>query len=183
MNFESLRSNITRDSAQRKMSASRGCGLLQRWLHGKLIALAEIYIPYRLYEVTIHDRGAQARRYFAVDAAVGTLDPYEFTAPPESDNSIDLEIRNCHPILLDEQRTQQLAIKAARLSLFSRGFFRLSNPVIAARVFHADIYVPYWIGFFGHEENLSLVVLNAVRQTYEGSKLRRLVREWLLNYD
>ena len=43
-----------------------------------------------------------------------------------------------------------------------------------------EFYIPYWAGFYGDEDNLSLIVLNAVRQTVEGNKVRRLVKTWLL---
>lgn len=182
MNLRSLRSNMTRDSALRKLSPAGGRGTLGRWLNGNLLAVAEIYIPYRLYEVTIHDRGPQASRYYAVDAATGTLDPYEFRGRLEPEDVIELETRNFHPVLLDEARTRQLAIEGVRRSLFSKGFFRLADPVIAAHPFDAELYVPYWVGFYGREQNVNLAVLNAVRQTYEGNKVRRLVQSWLVEY-
>lgn len=178
---ESFPSNMTRDAALRKFLPPGRRGLTRRWLYGNLMVLAEVYIPHRLYEVTIHDRGAQLKRYFAVDATSGTLDPYEFAAAPEPEELIKVETRNCHPVLLVEQQTQQLAIEAVRQSLYAKGFFRLNNPVITAYLVRAEIYMPYWAGFFGYEEKLELVMLNAVRQTYEGSKLRRLTQEWLLD--
>lgn len=182
MNLRSLRSNMTRESALRKLSPAGGRGTVRRWLNGNLLALAEIYIPYRLYEVTIHDRGKHTSRYYAVDAATGTLDLYEFRVPPEPEGLIELETRNFHPVLLDEARTRQLAIDGVRRLLFSKGFFRLTNPVIAAHLFDTEVYVPYWAGFYGREQNVNLAVLNAVRQTYEGNKVRRLVQSWLVEY-
>jgi len=169
---------MTRDSAFRKLSGGRG--VARRWLGGELVALAEIYLPYRLYEVTIQDRGRETRSYHAVDAATGTLDPYEFPAPLEPENFVALDTRNFHPVLLGDQRTRELAIESVQRSLFTRGFFRLTNPVINAHPVDREFYVPYWAGFYGREQNLNLVVLNAVRQTYEGNKLRRLLQSWLI---
>jgi hypothetical protein len=169
---------MTRESAIRKLAGDRG--MLRRWLGGELLALAEVYIPYRLYEITIQDRGRETRRYHSVDAATGTLDPYEFPAPLEPENFVALETRNFHPALLDDQHTRELAIESVQRALFSKGFFRVTNPGIHAHLLDTEFYVPYWAGFCGREQNLNLVVLNAVRQTYEGSKLRRLVQSWLI---
>jgi hypothetical protein len=170
-----LKSEMNRDAALRRLSPSS----IQRWLSGPLRAVAEIHIPYRLYKITVQDRGSEQVRYYAVDAASGKLDPYEFQALPEAAKWIEVETRNSHPIRLSESDTQKLALEKIRRILFSSGFFRLSHPQIAAELLISEFYLPYWAGFYGDEQNVSLKIINALRQTFEGSKVRHLVKSWL----
>lgn len=178
MNISSLRSSTSREQALRQLMPADQRGLFRTWLNGKLLGLADVYIPYRLYKITIEDRRLQCLRYYAVDAVTGTLDPYEFAAPPPNAMFAEVTTRNCHPVQLDEAETRQLAVQRVRRSVFSRGLFRVSYPVFVAELLRSDFYIPYWLGFYG-ERNLKVVVLNAVRQTYEGSKVRRLIETWL----
>ncbi|HLJ25816.1 MAG TPA: hypothetical protein VKY85_03835 [Candidatus Angelobacter sp.] len=170
---------MARDIALRRLEPPGPGGLLRRWRIGKLLALAEVYVPYRLYEVIIEDHRIHTRRHYAVDAATGTLDPYEFAVAPPPEAFVEVETRNCHPLRLDEKQTNQLAGARARRWMFSRGFFRLANPLIRTNLVQPDFYIPYWAGFYGDEQNLNLVVLDAVRQTQEGSKVRQLIHTWL----
>jgi hypothetical protein len=180
MNIYSLESNMPREMALQKLALAGPRGMVRRWLKGNLHALAEVYLPYRLYRVVIEDRRLQSTRFYAIDAATGVLDPYQFASLPDANSFINIETRNCHPLLLGEKQTNQLAIERVRRSLFSGGFFRLNNPLIAADLVQTDFYIPYWAGFYGEEGNLKIAVLNAVRQTHEGSKLRQLIQGWLL---
>lgn len=171
------------EAALRWLSRSAGKGILGRCLRGPLRGVAEIYIPYRLYKVTADDRANISVRCYAVDAAVGTLDPYEFVTPPEPDAWVEVETRNFHPLRLSESRTRTALTEKVRRLLYSRGFFRLANPRITAELIKPQFYMPYWAGFYGDEKNISVTVLSAVRQTVEGGKVRRLVEAWLLERD
>lgn len=156
-------------------------GIVRRWLSGNLHALAEVYLPYRLYRVTVNDGRLKGAYYYAIDSATGMLDPYQFTSPPTAKNFADIETRNCHSVLLDEKQTNDLAGAKVRRSLFAGGFFRLRNPLITANLIHEDFYIPYWAGFYGDERNLKIQVLNAVRQTLEGGKVSKVIQQWLSN--
>lgn len=179
MDISILKSNMSSDQAIRKLMPPGLRGVLRRCWNGNVLGLADVYIPYRLYKVTMDDRRLQTTRYYAVDAATGALDAYEFQVPPPDQMFVEVATRNCHPVRLDEIRTRQLAVHRVRRSVFSKGMFRLSDPVFAAELLRRDFYIPYWLGFYGERQNLKVVVLNAVRQTYEGSKVCRLVENWL----
>ena len=118
--------------------------------------------------------------YYALDSASGTLDPYEFAALPESHEWTELEAPNCHPVKVEERKTRELAIETVRRRLFARGFYRLTSPRLTAELIHPEFYLLYWVGFYGDDRNLSLKVVNAVRQTMEGSKVCHLLRAWLM---
>jgi hypothetical protein len=152
---------------------------IRRWLSGPLRGIGEIYVPYRLYRVTVEDRSVRRDSYYAIDAASGALDPYEFVNSPVVHES-EVEARNCYPIRLAENETRSLAVQKVRRLLFSRGFFRLAYPQLAAALITSELYLPYWVGFYGDEHNVSLQILNSVRETMEGSKVRRLLQTWLL---
>jgi hypothetical protein len=107
------------------------------------------------------------------------LDPYEFVKSPEA-HQCEVEARNCYPVRLAENETRSLAVQKVRRLLFSRGFFRLCDPQLAAALIISELYLPYWVGFYGDEQNVSLQILNSVRETMEGSKIRRLLQTWLL---
>jgi len=179
MTICTISQRVNRAQALRRLDSAEGLGTLRRWLDGSLRGIAEIYIPYRLYKVTVEDRGVRRAWYYAIDAASGALDPYEFVKPPEP-HECEVEARNCYPVRLAENETRNLAIQKLRRLLFSRGFFRLAYPQLAAELIDAEFYMPYWVAFYGDEQSVKLKVLNAVRETMEGSKIRHLLKAWLL---
>ena len=172
MAIPSLPSRVAREQAVRRLSPS----IFQRWLTGKLLLIADLYIPYRLYKVTCEDPKLQAIRYYAIDAIAGILDPYEFPSVPRQD---EVETRNFLPASLEESRTRELAVEKTRRVIFSRGFFRIARPLITAELIEPELYVPYWAGFYGARENLSVVVLDAVRGSIEGKKAAQVVKACL----
>jgi hypothetical protein len=181
MKIRSLQRGMGYEAALRALNAPGPLAVLRRRFTGPLRGIAEIYLPYRAYKVTVSDRQVPSAFYYAVDAAVGTLDPYQFDAPLAPDAYTDVETRNVHLVRLDENQTSELAIEKVRRSIYARGFFRLSHPEITAELIQPEFYIPYWAGFYGAGQNASLTVLNAVRQTVEGSKVGRLVETWLLD--
>jgi hypothetical protein len=183
MAIQSLQWRMSYEEALRKLSATGPLGGLRRWISGPLRGIAEIYLPYRLYKVGVNDPSLQSVHHYAVDATAGTLDPYEFAKPPAADEWMEVETRNFHPARLNETETRKLVTEKVRRLLYSRGFFRVVNPSITAELVQSEFYIPYWAGFYGDEKNMSLTVLNAVRQTVEGKKARWLIKAWLLERD
>jgi hypothetical protein len=171
---------MTRALALRRLDSSGGFNPVTRWLDGPLRGMAEIYIPYRLYKVTVEDRGVRRARCYAIDAASGALDPYEFANLPQPHEWTEVEKSDCYPVRLAEHETRSLAVQKLRRLLFSRGFFRLAYPQLTAELINSEFYLPYWVGFYGDEQNVNLKVLNAVRETMEGSKIHQLLQAWLL---
>jgi len=92
-----------------------------------------------------------------------------------------VETGNVHPAKLHESHTRQRLTEKIRRRLYSQGFFRLRNLRITAELIKPEFYIPYWAGFYDDERNVSVSVIDAVRQTVEGSKARQIVRMWLLD--
>jgi hypothetical protein len=180
MTICSLRHETDATIALRKLASPAIGGLLQRWWSGPLRGVAEIYIPYRLYRVSVEDRRSRRVQHYALDSASGTLDPYQFAALPESQEWTEVEAPNCHPVKVEERRTRELAIETVRRRVFSRGFYRMTAPRFTAELIHPEFYLPYWVGFYGDDRNLSLKVMNAIRQTMEGSRVCHLLKTWLM---
>lgn len=181
MLITSLKSRVNRKQALCLLSSSGMSGVLRRWLKGDLVLHAEIYIPYRLYKIVCEDPKSQSTRCYAIDAISGLLDPYQFSEIPVQSEFVGIETQNFMPPSLDEGRTRELAIEKARRVVFSRGFFRLAHPRITAELIQPEIYIPYWAGFYGNKQDLSIVVLDAVRRTIEGSKVAHALKAWLLD--
>ena len=175
--IQTLRSTLTHPAAERMLAPGGLKGQLLRWSRGDVRALAEIYIPYRLYRVAIDDRGARTSRYYAIDAASAVLDPYEFYGVPDFDETSS---RNVIVPVVPESTTRERAIEKLRRKLYSSGFFRLRNPSLTAELSVEEFYVPYWAGFFGVDHQLKVTVVDAVRHSVEGAKVRRIIQDWLL---
>jgi hypothetical protein len=157
-------------------------GTLSRVLdftRGRVRSIAELYIPYRLYRVTIVSSGREQGRAFALDAVQGTLDLFEFPKIPREGEWMNVETRNVIPATLDEALAREQIIAKIRRMIFTRGFFKVRDLWIQAEPIAGEICIPYWIGFRGQDERVSISVFDAVRRRPEGAKVRRLVEEWL----
>ena len=159
---------------QRGIAAS-----LRNSIHGPLRSVADFYIPYLLFQVEIQNQGKTNTRIYGLDAINGSLDPYQFEELPGPFDTIYLDTRNCAKPLLDEAEAEQLLIGKIRKLLFTTGFFRLSNLKISAVPVQGEIHIPYWVGFRGRGPRARISVIDAMRRTMEGPKVRHLLREWL----
>jgi len=173
-----LRPNVT----QAEAVAAFGAGL-PGWLRqlriGSLRSVAAAYVPFRLYEVDILNRGESQRSLFAMDAFNGSLDLYQFDRPPGDAELTALETSNALPSVLDaSQAAPLLRTKVERL-LFQTGFFRVRGLRIGVRPALLELHVPYWLGFFGRGETARVRVMDAVRRRMEGAKAQGLFRDWL----
>lgn len=176
--IQTLRPNVTREEAIRQFS--RGLpGWLRRAAFGPLRLLADVYLPFHLFQVDITNGGRAERRLLGVEAITGSLDPYDFERAPDSAKLVLIDTHNSLAPRLDEKRAAQLAIEKTRRILFSRGFFRMRDLKISATYTSETWYMPYWVGFQGANSKASLSVIDAVRRRFEGAKVRRLLQDWL----
>jgi hypothetical protein len=170
---------MSRAEALKMLTPSGPATAVRRLLHGPLIGMCDVFIPYRLYKITTQNRDARGVRFLAVDAVAGTLDPYEFPYPPKAEHFTEVETRNFISEGLPEEQTRAIVLGTSRRRLFSGGFFRLSNPVITAEFIGPEFHVPYWTGFYGSHSNVKVIMLDAVRRTTEGAKVSDVVTTWL----
>ncbi len=176
--IRSLKPNVTREQAIRHFTegaVTRAAGMIR----GPVRFLAELYIPYRLFQVKICSAGREQNQTFALDAVRGVLDLYQFPALTSDDDLLTLESRNVLPSGLDASQAAERLLGKVRRMIFTRGFFRVRDLKIEVIPLPGEIYVPYWVCFRGSTERAYLAVLDAVRRRPEGAKVRRLVEEWL----
>jgi len=176
----SLRPNVTREQAVRALLPESPGGLVRRVLMGRLRAVAAVYLPFRLHQVEIAGDGHTDTRFFALDAMSGALDLYEFENVPGENEMTVVETRNRPDPDLDEERSRKILIDRVRRLLFAEGRFRLRHLSISADQMLQEVHVPYWVGFYGSEDDMRLVVIDAVRRRTEGAKVTKLLEGWLL---
>jgi len=175
--IQALKPNVTREQAVRHFTegtVSRAAELIR----GPVRSLAELYIPYRVFQVKIRSAGREQNQTFALDAVRGVLDLYQF--PPLSHaDLLTLETRNVLPSGLELSHAEEQLIAKVRRMIFTRGFFRVRDLRIEAIPLPGEFCVPYWVCFRGMVEKANLSVLDAVRRRPEGAKVRRLIEDWL----
>lgn len=178
--IHSLRPNVTRSEAAALLQGRGVFGVVGRIARGPLRRLAPWYVPFRAYAVNIRNANRDDVQFFAVDAVSGSLDLYRFDALPARDELLVVETRNCMAATLKGATTHRDVTDKVRRALYQTGFFRLRSLSIDARPAPLpDVYVPYWVGFFGVGERARVAVVDAVRRRPEGARVRELVRGWL----
>jgi hypothetical protein len=174
-----LRANVSRQQAEIAFNSS---GLRRlSWIYDlqPLRSIADLYIPFRLYRVSIERGSTRDIRWMALDLVFGGLDPFTFESLPAADDMNIVNNRNrLLPKLEDSTARSLLTTKIQRV-LFQTGFFRMRGLNIQLEPAIEELHMPYWVGFFGANEKASIKVLDATRGVIEGEKFRRLVHEWL----
>jgi hypothetical protein len=176
---ESLRPNVSPDAAVAQL---RGNGLVRllRWGSlGPLRSTAEVYVPFRIFRVTIKNSSGRQEKLLAIDMLCGAFDLYALDEVPSPDRMIRVRSRNRPAPVLDDQRAHDLLIERVRRLIFRQGFFRIRGLRIEAEPVGRELHVPYWVGFFGFGERAHLCVLDGVRRRMEGAKVRHFLTEWL----
>jgi len=180
--IRTLKPNVTREDAIRYFTAGVANRAMEL-IRGPVRSLAELYIPFRLFEVKIFSAGREQNQTLALDAVRGVLDLYQFPAADAEQEFLWLETRNVLPVVADESQSEEQLkhrlIEKLRRMIYTRGFFRVRDLKIEAVPIPGEICVPYWVCFRGSSERVHLAVLDAVRRRPEGAKVRRLVEAWL----
>ncbi len=174
-----LRANVSHSEAVRALAGSGLAGLLQRTTLGPLRSLADVYVPFHVYELRIANHANVTQQYFALDAVSGMLDPYRLEHVPSEVDTIEVDTRNRIPTTLDPETGKAILCEKVRRMLFLQGFFRLRGLKLKAACLPAPVHFPYWVGFFGSGEHAAIRVLDALRRQPEGAKVRQMVLSWL----
>ncbi len=179
--ISSLKPKVTREEAVAAFQPRGPAGLVQNLVAGPLRSIAAIYVPFRLFRVTIGSGLRRDERLLAIEAVRGSLDLYGFDHLPGPSELLRVETRNCLPPALTDHLAAELLKEKLHRIIFRRGFFRVRGLRAETVPLSLDLHVPYWVGFRGHGKRAQLVVLDAVRRRPEGAKARDLLRRWLLS--
>jgi len=177
--IRTLPPNVTRAEAMRLFAGSDLASIYWRARRGHLQRIAEAYLPYRLYRVRYPLNGAMRTQLFAMDAVDGSLDLFEFAAPLSPEQLIAIFTRNAANPTLPEARGEALLREKVLRVIFQQGFFKLRTLQLEVERLPGEIYLPYWLGFYGAREHLHCRVLDAVRRRVEGAKASALFEAWL----
>lgn len=169
----SLKPNVSREQAIRQFDS-----IPSRVLFGPLRSIADVYIPFLLFDVEIRNGRTCERRTYGVDAVSGDLDAYGFARPPAVADLVSMTTRNCVPSRMEEEPAWRKLEEKLRRMLYRSGFFRIRQLEMKPSA-QGQVWVPYWVGFRGSEERATLTVLDAVRRRPEGAKIRTLLQQWL----
>lgn len=146
---------------------------------GPLRRIAEVYVPFRLYRVRYRMNKEIVQRIFAMDAVDGSLDLFGFGATPGDRELIEVETRNRLRGSLSEEEGQRILREKVLRIIFQQGFFKLRETSLEIESLPGEIYLPYWLGFYGASDRLRCRVLDAVRRRLEGRKASVFFEQWL----
>ena len=167
-----VKPNVTRAEAVRLFRG--GARELRR---GPLRGVMDFYIPYRLYRVEIVNGGKTTAKLLAIDAAMGLLDLYEFDHLPGADDCAPCLAERLAPALLTEDCARAILEEKVKRAAYLKGFFRVKD-LTARASFAQDLRLPYWVGLYGADGKIKIEVIDALRRSFEGNKLREIVVAW-----
>jgi hypothetical protein len=171
-----LRPNVTEAGALRVFRAITPSNMYWQQIRGPLQRLAAAYVPFRLFRVQYNLGATKNTRWFAVE---GALDLFEFASEPENDRLTALHARNYVGPQLSDERTESILEEKVLRVIFQQGFFRVRETHLKLEASPLDIYMPYWLAFYGSENSLRCRVLDATRRRIEGPKAAQLFENWL----
>jgi hypothetical protein len=169
----SITSNVTRERA---ISMFRG--RIGRFRHGRLRLAVDFYIPYRFFKLTWGDARKRTTTYFAADAVTGALDLIEFKQLPVEQEMSRLETDRFVDARVNDEEATRLVRERLMRFIFMKGFFKLSRVEMDVELV-ASLHIPYWVGVYEKRGAAHLEVINALRGSFEGGKLRDLLEEWV----
>ena len=177
--IQTLKPNVTREEALRAFGSGSLRAAYWRIRCGPLRRIADVYVPFWLYRVRYEMNGATYTRLLAMDAVHGTLDLFEFPRVPAGDALLTVETRNRLSLRLSAEVAEQLLRTKVLRLLFQQGFFKLRGLQLAIERLPLDLYLPYWLAFYGAGGAARLRVMDAVRRRVEGGKASSFFEEWL----
>src|SRR5580698_11596608 len=177
--IQSLKPNVTQEEALRFFRTGVFRAAYWRIRSGPLQRIADAYVPFWMYKVRYEIGRARKTRFFALDAVHGALDLFEFPRVPAENELVTIETRNqLLPGLQPDAAEELLRMKVLRV-LFQQGFFKLRALKVDIEHMRVELYLPYWLAFYGSNETAKCRVMDAVRRRIEGSKARSFFEEWL----
>ncbi len=177
--IRTLKPNVTQKEAIRAFSAPGISALYWRMRIGPLQKIAEAYVPFWFYRVRYELGSTPHSRLFALDAVDGSLDLFEFPRIPQQHELVSVDSRNwMAPSLTTERAGEILREKALRV-IFQQGFFKLREARLEIAREPGEMYLPYWLGFYGGGGSVRCRVMDAVRRRIEGAKASAFFEQWL----
>jgi hypothetical protein len=115
---------------------------------------------------------------FAIDAVSGSLDLFVFPRLPGDNQLVTVRTRNRLTPSLERQQSETLLREKVLRAIFQQGFFKLRDLKLEIVQEPMELYVPYWLAFYGNRV-LRCRVMDAVRRRIEGAKASHFFEQWL----
>jgi len=177
--IQALKPNVTQEEAIRVFRLGGFSAAYWRIRNGPLQRIADVYVPFKVYQVRYQVVGAVNARIFALDAIHGVLDLFEFPHIPRGDELLTVETQNrLVPRLKPEEAAERLRLKVLRV-LFQQGFFKMRALKVEIDANPVEVHLPYWLAFYGSSSAAKCRVMDAVRRRIEGAKASSFFEEWL----
>ncbi len=173
-----LKFRLSETDALQKFSALGPTALLRNLRLGPLQRIAQVYVPFYLYRVDYDFAREHQSRVFAIDVVEGSLDLFEFPAPPNQSELAHVETRNALPENLTEKAAEELLREKVLRIIFQQGFFKLRDANLMIKRIPLELHLSYWLAFYGRN-TICCRVLDATRNRIEGSKASALFENWL----
>ena len=177
--IEVLKPNVSQEEALRTFSARGPTSLYWNARSGSLQRIADAYVPFWLYRVRYEMNRASEERLFALDAVNGSLDLFSFARVPSGDELEAVTTRNSLEAALPEAEGHRLVRDKVLRVIFQQGFFKLRSKQLEIQREPAQLYMPYWLGFYQGRGPVRCRVLDAVRRRVEGAKASAFFEQWL----
>jgi hypothetical protein len=176
--IQTLKPKVSETVAMQKFSTFGPGSLIRTLRLGPLQRIAEVFVPFLLHRVD-YDLGREHQsRFFAIDAVEGSLDLFEFPAPPLQDELVQVDTRNALPVDLNDDTARELLREKVLRVIFQQGFFKLRDANLLIERIPLNLHLPYWLAFHG-KETARCRVLDATRGKIEGAKACALFETWL----
>jgi hypothetical protein len=176
--IRTLRPNVSQDEAIHRFACPSLGSLYWRMRAGPLQRIASVHVPFFLYRVRYEMGNAHQTRLFAIDAAAGSLDLFEFPHIPAESDLLTLETRNHMRPALSESAAEELLRGKVLRVVFQQGFFKLREPMIDIVRQPIDLHLPYWLALYG-KQSVRCRAMDAIRRRMEGTKASAFFEDWL----
>jgi hypothetical protein len=177
--IRTLKPNVTQKDAVRAFSGPGFSALYWRMRIGPLQRIADVYVPFWLYRVRYELGRTPHTRLFALDAVDGSLDLFEFPRIPEQRELVSVETRNRMVPSLTAERAEEILRQKVQRIVFQQGFFNLREARFDITREPGEMYLPYWLGFYGSSGSVRCRAMDALRRRIEGAKASAFFEEWL----
>ena len=173
MLITSVKPNITRDQAGAKFRWR-----LRQLKNGRFRFAVDFYVPYRFFQTTWDDGRNRSVAFLAADAVTGKLDLIEFDQLPADGEIVSVDTQMiAEERINDEEARGLVRERLLGLTFNKKGFFKLSRVNVVAELV-ARLHLPYWVGVYERDGRAQIEIVNALRGSLEGVKLREIVTEW-----
>lgn len=144
---------------------------------GRLALVIDFHIPYLMFEALITNADRTMKKFMAIDAVTGALDPYIFDHVPSEDEREIVESERAPSAEITEAAALEILEEKIKRMLYLKGFFRVKEVRIKGRYLET-LHVPYWVGVYRRNDEVRVEAVNAVRGVHEGAKVREVITRW-----